>query len=87
MKDLTKEQIEMVNEAFKSIGFEEEEIIEIYGVTSDKVSIEDKIEEITQFYSAAGFDIDKSELLEIFRGLEKMREKVEYLTFTAFKRA
>ena len=61
MKDLTKEQIEMVNEAFKSIGFEEEEIIEIYGGTSDKVSIEDKIEEITQFYSAAGFDIDKSE--------------------------
>ena len=52
MKNLTKDQIERINEVFEDLYYGEDEGIE---------TIEDKIEAIEQYYEAAGFDIGKSD--------------------------
>lgn len=49
MKNLTKEQIERINEVFEDIYYGEDEGIE---------TIEDKIEAISQYYDCAGFEIE-----------------------------
>lgn len=57
MKNLTKEQIERINEVFDSLygdEFSKEEM-------EDFESIEDKREAIEQYYEAVGFDIGESE--------------------------
>lgn len=61
MKNLTNEQIERINEIYDSLygDLSEEELIAMYGTNA--ISLEDKIEDITQYYEAAGFDIGKSE--------------------------
>jgi len=54
MRNYTKEQIERINEVFEDITFGED-----FG--EEFSSIEDKREAIEQYYSSAGFDIDKSD--------------------------
>lgn len=69
MKNLTEEQIERINEVFESIGggqLTEEETIAMYG--SNTISLEDKIEDIWQYYDCAGFDIATEE--DLFRFLD-----------------
>lgn len=64
MKNLTNEQIEKINEVFESIGggdLTEEETITMYG--SNTISLEDKIEDIWQYYDCAGFSIGTEEEL------------------------
>lgn len=60
MENLTKEQIERINEVFDSIGGEEMQEIE---------SLEDKIEAISQYYDCAGFEIETEKDLFKFLGI------------------
>lgn len=61
MENLTKKQIEKINEAFDSIGGEE---------LSEKEmeSIENKIESLWQYYDCAGLNIETEK--DLFRLLE-----------------
>ena len=68
MNNLTNIQIERINNIFKNI-YKDSEELEIIKNKEDSETIDDKLEEITQYYESAGFDFNTDDDLFNFLGL------------------